>query len=238
MEKIGRWLTILSPAIVVGILIGAYPGYKAYEYMWKDARFCMTCHQHDYASLSWKNSIHGRVTTCHDCHHQPLHQYAEEIVVLLTQKEIYPKSMKHIPYVTKNLCESCHIDHPHDTSSISGPFAGKNLKDIPKINKTRLHALHLSKETDAPLPRLFNLLKDDTTQFGKFRSETHPNARSSKKRHLACVDCHGGIPNRAHNFSATDASCINCHEKIAKHPTKLQKTFGCRNCHFTEFFIE
>ncbi len=238
LVRIGQFLALTAPAIVIGLLMGAYPGYKAYEYMWKDARFCMTCHQHDYASHSWQSSIHGRTTTCHDCHHQPLHQYAEEIYILLTQKEKFPKSMKHLPYVTRDLCESCHIDHPHDTSSISGPFSGKSLKEIPKINKTRLHALHLSKETDAPLPKSFHLLKDDASQFGKFGQKKNSNSHLSQKRHLVCVDCHGGIPNRAHNFSATDASCINCHEKIAQHPTKLQKTFGCRNCHFTEFLIE
>ena len=143
--------------------------------MWKDARFCMTCHQHDYASQSWQSSIHGRTTTCHDCHHQPLHQYAEEIYVLLTQKEKFPKSMKHIPYVTRDLCESCHIDRSQDTSNISGPFSGKSLKEIPKINKTRLHALHLSKGTDTPLPRSFHLLKEDAAQFGKFEQKKNSN---------------------------------------------------------------
>src|SRR3989338_8296435 len=118
----GKFLALISPALVIGLFIGMYPGYKAYEYMWKDPRFCMTCHQHDYASESWQSSINGRVTTCHDCHHQPLHQYAQEIYILLTQKDIYPKSMKHLPHITRGLCESCHVSQPHDTSSIAGPF--------------------------------------------------------------------------------------------------------------------
>lgn len=228
----------LLPAMIIGIFIGTYPGYKAYEYMWKDAKFCMTCHQHDYANQSWKSSIHGRTTTCHDCHHQPLRQYVEEMYVLMTQKDVFPVTMKHLPYVTKDLCESCHVNHPHSISSISGPFEGKNLDKIPKIEKTRLHALHLSKKTDTPLPKSLHLLKDDTSHYGKFGHTGPGQTRESKKRGLVCVDCHGGISNRAHNFSATDASCINCHEKVAKHPTPLQKKFGCRNCHFIEFLVE
>ncbi len=224
--------------MMMGLIIGSYPGYKVYEYMWKDEKFCMTCHQHDYASYSWRSSIHGRLTTCHDCHHQPLHQYAQEMFVLLTQADIYPRTMKHLPFVNRDLCESCHVTHPHDTSSISGPLEGKSLKDVPKIEKTRLHALHLGKKTKEPLPKAFNLLKEDVEQFGKFGGKSQMEVHPGKERSLVCVDCHGGIPNRAHNFSATDASCINCHEKIAKHPTQLQKTFGCRNCHFIEFLVE
>ena len=233
-----KLLILIIPARVIGLLIGTYPGYTAYEYMWKDPRFCMSCHQHDYASHSWKSSIHGRVTTCHDCHHQPLRQYAEEIYVLLTQKDIYPKSMKHLPHITKDLCESCHISKPSHTSSISGPFEGENLESIPKIEKTRLHALHLSKQTETPLPRAFHLLEEKVSEYGKFKQTENSSDRSLMKRPIACVDCHGGISNRAHNFSATDASCIECHQKVAAHPTKLQKTFGCRSCHFTEFLIE
>lgn len=230
----------MLPVGFVGMIIGTYPGYKAYEYMWKDAKFCMTCHQHDYASLSWQASIHGRLTTCHDCHHQPLKQYVEEMFVLLTQKDIYPMTMKHLPYVTKDLCESCHVTHPHDVSSISGPFEGEKLESIPKIENTRLHALHLSKDTTEPLPKAFNLLKEDVSKFGKFqeKSKLKPHNAKAQERKIVCVDCHGGIPNRAHNFSATDASCIHCHEKIAEHPTPLQEKFGCRNCHFTEFLVE
>ena len=232
-----KFLWALMPAAVIGMFIGAYPGYKAYEYMWKDAKFCMSCHQHDYANQSWKSSIHGRSTTCHDCHHQPLRQYGEEIYILMTQKEIYPKSMKHLPYVTEDLCESCHVTRPHSTSSISGPFEGEDLTRIPKIEKTRLHALHLSQETDVPLPKSLNLLKDSASTYGKFGQPPLGQSHESKKRRLVCVDCHGGISNRAHNFSATDSSCINCHEKIAAHPTPLQKKFGCRNCHFIEFLV-
>ncbi|MGE3975469.1 MAG: NapC/NirT family cytochrome c, partial [Bdellovibrionales bacterium] len=63
--------TFLAPSILGGIAMGVYPGYKAYEYAWKNAQFCTSCHVHDYATVGWKDSIHGDKTTCHDCHHQP-----------------------------------------------------------------------------------------------------------------------------------------------------------------------
>lgn len=236
-DKLRKTFVTLIPALAVGSLLGIYPGYKAYRFMWKDAQFCITCHQHDYASQAWKESIHGMLTTCHDCHHQSLRQYTEQVIVLATQKPKYPQGMKHIPYVTSDLCESCHVSNPKSTSNITGPLEGEKLETIPKIEKTRLHDLHLNKQTQLALPKAFRLLQDDQKHFGSFGGMPQ-KVSNHEKRPIVCMDCHGSIPNRAHNFSATDAACINCHEKISHTPSSIQKQYGCRNCHFTEFLIE
>ena len=100
-----------------------------------------------------------------------------------------------------------------------------------------MHAFHLEQKTNVALPKAFHILKEDQKSFGSFGRNTE-KVKEGEKRPIACVDCHGGIPNRAHQFSATDASCINCHQKVAHAPTEFQKKFGCRNCHFSEFLIE
>ncbi|HEX4925265.1 MAG TPA: NapC/NirT family cytochrome c, partial [Bdellovibrionales bacterium] len=75
LKYLAASLSVVLPAMVLGALAGAFPGYKAYEYVWTDARFCTSCHVHDYATVGWAQSIHGEKTTCHDCHHQPLRAY-------------------------------------------------------------------------------------------------------------------------------------------------------------------
>ncbi len=246
---------VMGPSILIGAILGAYPGYKAYEYTWIDSGFCTSCHIHDYANTSWKKSIHGSITTCHDCHHQPLVQYFDEAAALILKKPQFPVDMKHVPYVDKHLCESCHWDfgkagHPH----VAGPLQEHQLKDIPKVSNTRLHKLHLSKEVSMPYPKQQHL--DEGFSKGdiapKVKSANQASAESEAKgshdsgsetfpkRSITCVDCHGGMANRAHNFSATDVSCVRCHKATHKvfDPTKVQTTFGCRNCHFIEFMVE
>jgi hypothetical protein len=228
---------LLLPSLLLGMAIGLYPGYQAYKYIWKDAGFCLTCHQHDYAQISWQESVHGEITTCHDCHHQPLRQYVEEMFVLATQDS---KHIKHIPNIQNELCEACHISNPHSRSSLSGPLEDEDLEGMPMIDKTQLHALHLSEKTTVPLPKEFAVHKNRSLQqsYGRLNKQKSDQKKDEEERLITCVDCHGGIPNRAHNFSATDASCANCHEKTAHKPSELQESFGCRICHFPEFLIE
>ena len=228
-------IIFMSPALIAGALIGTYPGYKAFEYTWVESAFCVNCHIHDYANVSWKKSIHGGITTCHDCHHQPLIQYFEEAAALIRKKPQFPVDMKHLPHVDKHPCQSCHWDfgkagHP----DVAGPLSAHALKDIPKVNRTRLHKLHLEEEVELPLPKDQHLDAKGLGTNAQYPEKTWPS------RPIMCVDCHGGAGNRAHNFSATDVACVRCHgslhQRIAN--SKTQKTFGCRNCHFIEFLVE
>ncbi|MGK5084185.1 hypothetical protein WDW37_12890 [Bdellovibrionota bacterium FG-1] len=238
------YLVFMLPALVIGGVVGTYPGYKAFQYTWVDSGFCTKCHIHDYANVSWKKSIHGKITTCHDCHHQPLVQYFEEAVALVTKKPRFPLDMKHVPHVEKHLCEGCHWDFGHSGhADVAGPLSSHALKDIPKVSNTRLHKLHLSKEVKLPFPQQQHLgaalkgkwIEDSMLGHGADADKTVWQARP-----IMCIDCHGGIANRAHNFGATDVACVRCHNALpAKFAhTQVQTTFGCRNCHFLEFMVE
>ena len=227
-NKARPWVYALFPAACVGALIGAYPGYKTYEYTWKNAQFCTACHVHDYATVGWKRSAHGAMTTCHDCHHQPLHEYIRELYVLVKDHPKYPKDLHHTPYVPKDLCQACHVSHPEDQSTISGPLSLLAVAALPKVDHMKLHRFHLEQKVRMPLPSSLEIEK--TAEFGSFNSSRRGTA---KERLITCMDCHGGPPNRAHNFTATDRSCVQCHVKM--HENKMARQVGCRSCHFQEF---
>lgn len=249
VTRIFKWalpfITFMAPSLIAGALIGIYPGYKAYEYTWVESGFCTRCHIHDYANISWKKSVHGAVTTCHDCHHQPLIQYLEEAVALVTKKPSFPVDLKHVPHVDKHLCETCHWDFGKSGKpDVAGPLKAHDLKDIPKVSNTRLHKLHLSKQVKLPFPSKQHLDTQPTDNLVNTSMIGYESKEVGKKewasRDITCVDCHGGIANRAHNFSATDIACVRCHNAMHKDfaPSKVQATFGCRNCHFIEFMVE
>lgn len=233
LARLRPFALMLMPSIVIGALIGAYPGYKTYEYVWKNADFCTSCHVHDYATVGWKNSVHGQLTTCHDCHHQPLHQYAYELYVLIKDRPKFPKDLHHTPYVPKDLCQACHNTHPEDTSTVTGPLSQENIKRIPKIDQMYLHKVHLSKKVRMPLPSTLHV--GDESEFGRFIKNPPEANAHLPERAITCVDCHGGPPNRAHHFSAADRSCAQCHGGV--HNQKMVQETGCRSCHFQQFMI-
>jgi len=223
-------LTFMLPAIIVGFLIGSVPGYQTYNYVWKDANFCLSCHVHDYATNSWQDSSHGKMTTCHDCHHQPLHKYIQEGVIQVLQRPKFPEDLHHTPYVPSDLCQTCHVSTVHDKSTLTGPLAKESLEHLPKVDKMYLHRLHLKKETDLALLKSHTFSKEE--RMGQFKE---PTRLKGEKRLITCSDCHGGPTNRAHNFTAVDISCVRCHNDV--HESQVGKKYGCRSCHFQEFLL-
>lgn len=228
--KLKSLLIFLAPSIILGMVVGAYPGYKIYKYTWEDAGFCTSCHVHDYATYAWKSSVHGQTTTCHDCHHQPLRAYLIETYIMLTQRPKFPRDLHHTPYVESNLCEACHVSNPEQTSSITGPMGPQEVAKIPKVDKSYLHKVHIGATTDVAL---LNDLPIDKEQRENPRPPSYLPKDHIEDRKIVCADCHGGPTNRGHNFSAVDKSCLRCHEHV--HQTNFVREYGCRSCHFQEF---
>jgi hypothetical protein len=238
-------LKFMAPTLIVGGVIGIYPGYKAYEYTWVESGFCTQCHIHDYANVSWKKSIHGAVTTCHDCHHQPLVQYFQEAAALVLDKPQFPSDMRHVPHIDKHLCETCHWDFgTKGRPDVAGPLSAHDLMDLPKVSNTHLHKLHLAKKVKLPLPKGQSLSLQKGVDLVKNtmidHTPGHQQTGEWPERAVTCVDCHGGIANRAHNFGATDIACVRCHNAKDNRfsPTHVQSKHGCRGCHFMEFMVE
>lgn len=233
-QLLRAWLIFLAPPVLVGFIIGSYPGYRLYSWAWKDASFCLSCHVHDYASLGWAKSVHGQTTTCHDCHHQAMRDYIRESYVMLVHRPKFPKDLDHTPYVKKELCAACHITNAADRSTITGPMAFEDIANIPKVDKSKLHALHLGKTTQLTLLNSHELSDAERDPNDPKPPAEFPRTKGDE-RPITCADCHGGPGNRGHNFSAVDASCVRCHQE--PHETKVGMEFGCRACHFHQFMI-
>lgn len=230
-----KWLAAFvvftTPTFTVGTFVGVYGGYHVSEVVWNDAKFCTSCHVHDYANYGWERSIHGSKTTCHDCHHQPLRAYVKEMYVMLTKRPTFPQDLHHTPYIKKDLCAACHVSNAADRSSITGPMKFEDISKIPKVDLSEMHRIHLGAKTD------LTLLNSHETSEAERRAEpiTELPVSKGEERLVTCADCHGGPANRGHNFSAVDASCVRCHD--GPHKTPVGEVFGCRNCHFQGFLI-
>ncbi|MBK9294988.1 MAG: hypothetical protein IPM57_11215 [Oligoflexia bacterium] len=231
IKKLKAFLILTLPSLSLGLVAGLYPGYKTYEYVWKNADFCLSCHVHDYATVGWQKSIHGQYTTCHDCHHQPLRAYIKEAYVMIKHRPKFPKDLHHTPYVKDNLCEACHINSPESYDTLTGPMPHSEIAKIPKIDASILHKKHMAAKTN------FSLLNSHALTEQERDSNPEPlkvlPKTKAELRAIVCADCHGGPTNRGHNFSASDISCMRCHTSV--HNSKMVKEHGCRSCHFQDF---
>lgn len=236
-----RWilslLAFLMPSILGGAMVGTIPGYMAYKFAWDDAAFCTSCHVHDYATVGWKDSAHGAMTTCHDCHHQPLRAYIREAYIMLKHKPTFPMDLHHTPYVKKGLCESCHKAEGADLSTVTGPMSHEDIRKIPKIDASHLHARHLAEKTDLVLENDLEIPESERSMTPEPSQDL--NRKKVAPRPIVCADCHGGPANRGHNFTATERSCVRCHlpDSTRDKHGGLMREFGCRNCHFQDFLV-
>ncbi|MGE3975634.1 MAG: hypothetical protein AB7F59_13995, partial [Bdellovibrionales bacterium] len=157
--------------------------------------------------------------------------YVTELYVMLTKRPTFPKDLHHTPYVKQNLCASCHLSGHQDRSTLTGPMPFEEIEKIPKVDKSYLHKVHLSKMTDLQLLNSLELTEGERNADPRAVSDL-PKEKSVL-RAIACADCHGGPTNRGHQFQAVDLTCVRCHEN--RHINKFGKEFGCRTCHFQDF---
>lgn len=206
-------LALVGAAFAGGALAGLPAGEAVYDYEWRDADFCDDCHVHDYANQAWAESVHGQLTTCHDCHRVPISHYPRNLWMMLADRPQGPEDI-HRPHVVTVVCEQCHTTQ--EGIELTGPMPDAVLAHVVKVEDSPLHQKHLRAET-----------RDPEAAEG-----------AGEKGSITCMDCHGSDENRAHSFPATSANCVACHEHEAHaQPAEGEQapSVECRDCHFGGF---
>jgi hypothetical protein len=221
-------LVLSSAAFLAAAVPGGILGYKAYRFAWTDPRFCFVCHMHDYAVVAWKESVHGEVTTCHDCHHMALLHYTYIGARTFINPPKYPEDLKHPPSIPDDLCMKCHVRGIANRDSWTLPFQYDRLKKIPTMDVTAGHRWHTSAKTDKPTAEA---LLDETAKIAV-------GTGFDPKGVINCWHCHGSEHNRAHNYRATDVNCRSCHAE--SHVSKQIKfvSTDCLLCHINAFVLD
>jgi hypothetical protein len=228
---------IVLPALLVFTVsgtVGGLAGYEGYRYMWIAPEFCYACHIHDYAVEDWRHSIHGDVVTCHDCHRVPLMHYTKTLLHTFYQRPSFPEDLHHLPRISNETCESCHIEGAVEFEELSSPMPEAVFERIVRVNESPAHLLHMQATTRDPgkarggsggAPERKQRLAD----HGPHAEELGVGTGA-----IECVDCHGSEANRFHNFFARDDNCTSCHEDLTVRGEHLRQ-FDCRHCHFQDF---
>lgn len=202
-------LGVVGAALVAGSLAGVPVKDKLYDYMWRDPRFCDDCHVHDYANQAWARSVHGQLTTCHDCHRVPIRHYPKNLVVTLFHTPEKPEDIPR-PEVTEAICEQCHADDGGD-EPLTGPMSAELRAQVVHVDDSPLHDVHLESKTRTP-------------------SAYAGGGAGPAEGHIECLDCHGGQDLRVHGFPAVSEACEECHEGIRPHD-EAGGVLSCLDCH-------
>lgn len=219
---------VVGVALAAGALAGVPMHEKGYDYMWRDARFCDDCHVHDYANEAWATSIHGGVTTCHDCHRVPIRHYPRNLFVTVFDA---PQSEAdiHRPEVGTQICSQCHLREEGD-EPLTGPLPEAVRQKLVKVDDSPLHKVHMS--ATSRLPSAYQRGKEDQT--GGTALEASDKSHEGAAGAILCADCHGAGPNRAHSFEATRDNCVLCHQEPQAHAGGAA-SLDCRDCHLSGF---
>lgn len=209
--------------VLAGFLGGSVSGKPVadslYGYMWSDARFCDDCHVHDWANERWAASVHGTLTTCHDCHRVPIRHYPMNLLVTLVDT---PETPEDIPKaeVKMVICEQCHSESGAE-EAVTGPMPDEVRDQVVRIDHSPLHRIHLDAKTR--LPTLYG--------GGRPDEEAEPaEALEGEEGKIICLDCHGGEDLHVHRFVATSDDCQECHHDIM--PTdEAGAELSCLDCH-------
>ena len=231
LRERGAWL-VVHPAALGLVVASAFGGGAAgvpaanglYDYMWRDPRFCGDCHVHDYANKAWSESVHARLTTCHDCHRVPLRHYPVNLWDAIFARPHTPEDIP-IAEVHVVLCEQCHARG--NTEPLTGPMPESLRSQVPKIDASPLHRVHLDADHREPTPY----------HGGKPGGEPPKRADVVDKQAIVCVDCHSGPHEQVHKFTATSERCETCHAGM--HPKdESGRAMSCLDCHVRGFLGE
>jgi hypothetical protein len=228
---------VILPALLVLAAsgsLGGVAGYQGYLYMWIAPEFCNACHIHDYALEDWRNSIHGDVVTCHDCHRVPLMHYTKTLLHSVYKRPNFPEDLHHLPRIPNESCESCHLAAAADDVHLDSPMPRSVFERIVRVDDSPAHRLHMQATTRDP----------GEARGGAGGAPTRPQRLSDHGPRadelglgpgvIECIDCHGSEANRFHNFFARAENCTACHEDLTVRGEHLEQ-FDCRHCHFQDF---
>lgn len=230
VQQPGLW-GVLAAGLAAGSLVGVPVEEKVYDYVWNDSYMCDDCHVHDYANKAYWASVHGGVTTCHDCHLVPISHYPWNLYVTAFRPPQGPEDI-HPPQVASVVCTRCHSEEGQG-EPLTGPMSEAVRKQTVKIDESALHRQHLGSKERIPSsfaggtePPEHNL------GFGKLIA---PFERPKwDEGVITCADCHGSADNRAHSFTATRDNCIACHGDLHVDTGRFVD-LDCRQCHLTGF---
>ncbi len=229
---------LISLAILILVLAGiGFAGFRTYNYVEHDPRFCASCHLMNTAWETWKKGPHNKLD-CHVCHQQIIQDRIRIVWSWATS------NIKNVPPHTKlnrRVCEECHLNDKTKWPQISKTaghdiHVGRTKLECLSCHLPSLHAVKpTTKECTAchskAVANIGGMKAFHCTTCHKFIAKN--NGRGLKPEKETCLGCHAGISLKGETFpehGAMQFECSVCHKP---HSQPLLKFNDCLGCHPT-----
>lgn len=208
---------IILAAVVILVIAAILGGYRFYDYVENDPRFCGSCHIMQTAWQTWQQGPHKSVN-CHTCHRQNI-QDRTRIVwswAISSIEKIPPHTR-----LDRSVCEGCHIN---------------DKVKWPQIAKTAGHKIHVMKAElqclSCHLPSL-HAVKPKVEDCAKCHAQAWLNIGGMRGFH--CTTCHRFLVPQEAGLEPKRELCLACHQamqlKGETFPVAGPMKFECANCH-------
>jgi hypothetical protein len=212
-----RTAAVLLALGTAAALTAAVVGWRAYDYVENDPRFCTTCHLMETAYAKWEGSTH-RLVGCHACHVQSMADNLDQLVKYVTFRPDQVSSHATVEYTR---CGACHLSQDPRWRQVAGTAGHK------------VHFERLGLECVQCHSKGVHEFVRPTEACG----DCHRQAVSASSGMAAfhCTTCH--------DFLATDhpvghpgrSDCLACHEDMQvgeeRFGADAPMRFPCQACH-------
>ena len=207
---------IIAATALVAIGL-AVTGYRFYDYVEHDPKFCASCHVMETAWTTWQEGPHKAVA-CKTCHQQ----YIQDRARIVWRWAV--SNVEAIPphtHLNRAVCENCHLNE---------------TTQWPQIRHTAGHDVHVVRANleclACHLPSL-HATKPKVEACTQCHSSARTNIGGMKAFH--CTSCHPFLATKGVGLKPERELCLRCHAGIKlkgeTFPAAAPMAFDCSACH-------
>ena len=227
-------VALVGAALAIGLPVGGYYAYQAYDYVEHDNAFCMSCHLMSGPYEAFARSEH-RGLGCKACHQPTLVGRSR---MALTQVVQQPDALETHADVPDELCRGCHVEGDPEEWRLIARSAGHLVhleSDDPTLEGITCVACHSTSI------HAFSAT-DETCGQSDCHTDTDVNLGAMGDFTIHCVACHAfraplddaaAVPEAAEAMRPDEDECLSCHvmRTLVDLPSDEPHGGVCATCH-------
>jgi nitrate/TMAO reductase-like tetraheme cytochrome c subunit len=207
------WRIGLAAGVTLLVAGSSIAGYRQWNYMQHDNRFCTSCHLMEDPFQRFSRSVHSKLE-CHTCHEGRLPEQLHQL--WLTAVE-HPKSIGMHARVPNSVCARCHINGDSTRWKLIAATAGHRIhleSKNPKLKGMQCVTCHGVSLHE------FAAVDQTCLQAGCHAGNSIRLRQMSQLSQLHCTTCHNflaeapgvAVDSLGRPLTPQAAQCLSCHE--------------------------